>query len=186
MILHRIKGFLRGFRDDQRGVVAVESIIVLPLLFWSLMAMYAFFDAYRQASLNVKAAYTIGDLLSRETNYITPEYLDTTHQLFDLMTRSQSASKLRVTVVKWNEKDQKYQRDWSKTKGGVPELTNTDVKNMATKLPKMPDGERVIVVETWARYFPPFEIGIDEQDLYNFVFTRPRFAPQLVWKDDSV
>ncbi|MCM2560772.1 hypothetical protein M8756_03085 [Lutimaribacter sp. EGI FJ00015] len=183
MWLERMKTGLRGFRDDLRGVVAVESIIVLPLLFWALLAMYAFFDAYRQAGLNIKAAYTIGDLLSRETNYVTDDYLDTTHQLFDLMTRSQSNSKLRVTVVKWNESDQRYQRDWSKTRGGIPELTNTDVKNLAEKLPDMPDGERVIVVETWARYAPPFKVGIDEQDLYNFVFTRPRFAPQLVWKD---
>jgi hypothetical protein len=183
MFVTRFRTFLRSFRDDTRGSVAVESIIVLPLLFWSLMAMYAFFDAYRQASLNVKAAYSIGDLLSRETNYITDDYLGSAHQLFDLMTRSKSASKLRVTVVKWNEDKQIYQRDWSKTKGGVPELTNTDVKNLASKLPAMPNNERVIVVETWARYHPPFNIGINEQDLYNFVFTRPRFAPQLLWKD---
>ena len=115
MSFKRISTFLRGFRDDQRGIVAVESIIVLPLLFWSLMAMYAFFDAYRQAGMNVKAAYTIGDLLSRETNYITPEYLETTHQLFDLMTRSNSESKMRVTVVKWNEDKGSYDHgpiDW--------------------------------------------------------------------------
>lgn len=184
MSLSRIKNILRQFRDDTRGTIAVESIIMLPVLFWSVMAMYAFSDAYRQASLNVKASYTIGDLLSRETNYITEGYLSTTHDLFDLMTNSRSASKLRVTVVKWNESKKIYQRDWSKTKGGVPELSNNDVKNLASKLPQMPNNERVIVVETWARYYPPFEIGVDEQDLYNFVFTRPRFAPQLVWKDD--
>lgn len=178
-----VKEYLRSFRDDTRGTVAVESIIVLPLLFWSLMAMYAFFDAYRQASLNVKAAFTVGDMLSRETNFVDAAYLQTSQSLFELMTRSYSASKLRVTVVRWDEDNQIYKRDWSKTRGNVPELSNTDVKNMADRLPVMPDNERVIVVETWARYFPPFNIGIEEQDLYNFVFNRPRFAPQLLWTD---
>lgn len=182
-MLTRIRQFAQRFRKDDSGTVAVESIIVLPLLFWSLMAMYAFFDAYRQASLNVKAAYTIGDMLSRETNFVTNDYMNTAHNLFDLMTRSNSASKLRVTVVRWDGVNNQYKRDWSKTRGSVPELTNTQVRNLAAKLPVMPHNERVIVVETWARYYPPFNVGIDEQDLYNFVFTRPRFAPQLLWSD---
>jgi len=183
MPVNRIMTFLRRFRDDTRGTVAVESIIMLPLLFWSVMAMYGFSDAFRQSSLNIKASYTVGDLLSRETNYITDDYLTTTRELFDLMTNSRSRSKVRVSVVRWNEDKKIYQRDWSKTKGGVTPLTQTDVKNLAAKLPKMPNNDRVILVETWARYYPPFNIGIEEQELYNFVFTRPRFAPQLVWKD---
>ncbi|SDI16874.1 TadE/TadG family type IV pilus assembly protein [Lutimaribacter saemankumensis] len=185
MLLTRLKTALRNFRDDTRGTVTVEAVIGAPLMFWLTMVGYAYFDGYRQASLNVKAAYTIGDLLSRETNYVTEDYLSSAHQLFDLMTRSRSASKLRVTVVRWNEDQGEFQMDWSKTKGGVPELTNTEVKNMATKLPNVLDTERLIVVETWARFYPPFNVGIDEQDLYNFVFTRPRFAPQLVWKDSA-
>lgn len=179
----KVAVFLRRFLDDTKGSVAVESIIMLPVLFWALLATYAFTDAFRQASLNVKASYTVGDLLSRETNYITSDYLSTTHDLFDLMTNSRTQSKLRVTVVRWNADKNIYQRDWSKTKGGVAALTNTDVKNLAAKLPDMPHNERVIVVETWGRYRPPFKVGLEEQDLYNFAFTRPRFAPQLLWQD---
>lgn len=179
----RIRIFLERFRRDETGSVAVESIVVLPLLFWSLLAMYAFFDAYRQASMNIKGAYTIGDMLSRETNYITNSYMNTAHNLFDLITRTQTTSQLRVTVVRWDGVNNIYKMDWSKTRGGVAALTNTQVKNMAAKLPTMPHNDRLIVVETWARYKPPFNIGIEEQDLYNFIFTRPRFAPQLLWSD---
>lgn len=182
-MMTRIRTHLQRFRRDDSGTVAVESIIVLPILFWSLMAMYAFFDAYRQASMNTKGAYTIGDMLSRETNYVTNSYLNTAHSLFDLITRSQSASKLRVTVVRWDDVNKIYKLDWSKTRGSVPALTNTQVKNMAARLPVMPHNDRLIVVETWARYKPPFNVGIQEQDLYNFVFTRPRFTPQLLWSD---
>lgn len=183
MLLHRLKTALRNFRDDMRGTITVEAVIAAPLMFWMTMFGYAFFDAYRQASLNVKAAYTIGDLLSRETNYVTNDYLSSTHELFDLMTRSQSESKLRVTVVRWSESQDKYLRDWSKSRGGVPTLSSTEVAALAGRLPVMQNNERLIVVETWARFYPPFNVGIEEQDLYNFVFTRPRFAPQLLWKD---
>ncbi|SDN42394.1 hypothetical protein SAMN05216196_101493 [Lutimaribacter pacificus] len=185
MLLNRLVATLRNFRDDSRGTITVEAVIAAPLVVWMTVACYAFFDGYRQASLNVKAAYTIGDLLSRETNYVTNDYLSSTHELFDLMTRSRSASKLRVTVVRWNESRNRYERDWSKSRGGVPELTSTQVSNMADRLPVMQNNERLIVVETWARFYPPFKVGIEEQDLYNFVFTRPRFAPQLLWKDSA-
>jgi hypothetical protein len=54
---------------------------------------------------------------------------------------------------------------------------------MADKLPTLLDNERVIVVETQTDYDTPFPINefVTDDLFYNFVFTRPRFAPQLVW-----
>ena len=48
----------------------------------------------------------------------------------------------------------------------------------------MPDNERVILVETWSTYSPLFEVGLDQSDIYNFIFTSPRFAPLLPWYED--
>lgn len=175
--------FLRRFQRDEKGTVAIESIVALPVMFWALMAMYAFFDAYRQASVNVKGAYTVGDMLSRETSFVTNDYMNTAHSLFNLITKPDSATKIRVTVVRYNGTTNKYQLDWSKTRGSVTALTNTQVANLAAKLPVMPHNDRLIVVETWAKYKPPFKVGLEQQDLYNFVFTRPRFTPQLLWSD---
>jgi hypothetical protein len=45
----------------------------------------------------------------------------------------------------------------------------------------MPDNESITVVETWTRYIPPFNIGIGERDIYNFIFTRPRYAPNITF-----
>lgn len=179
-----IKKHIARFRKDDTGTVAIEGIIVLPLLFWSLLAMYAFFDAYRQAGNNIKAAYTIGDLLSRETNFINAGYLDTTYALFNLMTDSKNKAKMRISVVKWDENQKKYKLDWSRTRGGVTALSNNGVSALKDQLPTMPHNERVILVETWARYHPPFKVGIEEQDFYNLIFTRPRFAPQLLYSEN--
>ena len=43
----------------------------------------------------------------------------------------------------------------------------------------------VIMVETETQYVPPFELPVlNEADLfYTYGFTRPRFAPQIVWSD---
>ncbi|WP_296761735.1 hypothetical protein [Sediminimonas sp.] len=177
----RIKTFLRGFRDETRATVAVEAVVILPMLFWAYMAMFVFFDAYKQVSINQKATYTIGDVLSRETTAINNAYLDGIDNMFKFLVRADSTARLRVTVVRWDEKKGKFRRDWSKTRGDVTPLSAAQVTEMEDALPVMPDGERIIVVETWSRYTAPFNVGILSQDLHNRVFTRPRFAPKLVW-----
>ena len=170
---------LRRFARDSRGTMTIEAVIMFPVLFWALLAMLVFFDAYRQSSLNVKAAYTIGDMISREVDPISPTYLDGARHLFTELARSSSDAKMRVTVVYYNESQKRFYRDWSHQRGGVNVLTDTDILAMKDRLPAVPNNERLILVETWADYDPPFNVGIKRQDLYNFVFTRPRFAPQV-------
>ena len=177
--LTAIVAHLRRLARDRRGSVTVEAVIALPFLFWALLAMLVFFDAYRQSSLNVKAAFTIGDMLSREVDPITPAYLDGAVNLFDELARTETPPRMRVTVVYYNQSQQKFYRDWSHQRGGVPVLTDADLITMKDRLPTVPNNERLILVETWSDYNPPFNVGIKRQYLYNFVFTRPRFTPQV-------
>lgn len=181
LLKQSVTAHLRRFARDESAVVAVESIVMLPMLFWGYVAMFTFFDAYRQTSINLKAAYTVSDMISRETQAINPAYMNGAHALLELLTRSPTPARLRVTIARWDDVNKKYRRDWSQTKGGVNALTELQVAALATKLPVMVHNERVIIVETWSTYAPPFRVGLEEQDLYNFVFTRPRFAPQVIW-----
>lgn len=170
---------LRNFAEDRRGSQTVEAVVMFPLLFWTMLAMLVFFDAYRQSSLNVKAAFTISDMISREVEPITPAYLDGASRLFSELARSSTQAKMRVTVVYYDSARQRFYRDWSHQRGGVTVLSNNDVRDLKSRLPIVPNNERLILVETWADYDPPFDVGLQRQDLYNFVFTRPRFAPQV-------
>ncbi|WP_420568088.1 TadE/TadG family type IV pilus assembly protein [Thalassovita sp.] len=174
---------LRAFVEDTRGTVAIEAVLALPVLFWTFLASFVFFDAYRQNSINIKAAYMIGDVLSRETNSINDDYMDGMLSLFDYLTNANNPTKLRVTVVQWDEEDATYTRDWSKTRGEIQPLASTDLSNLAGKLPIMSDNERVILVETWSRYTPPFSVGLAQREMHNFVTTSPRFAPLLPWSN---
>ena len=176
---------MRDFLRDTRGNASIEIAIFGPMLLFMLAAAYVYFDAYRQKTVNTNAAYTISDAFSRQTDAIDPLYMDGMHAMLEFLTETDVQTGLRVTVARWDETDLKYYTDWSETRGPLYPLTNRDLNTtLVNNLPTLLHNERVIVVETSSAYKPPMNIpGLTEQELYNFAFTRPRFAPQLVWSD---
>lgn len=179
---------LRRFRDETDGNVTIEFVLAMPILFWAFMASFVFYDGYRQSTVNLKAAYTIGDLISRETEEINDNYIDSMHNLLTMMVDSASSGDvdLRISVVRWDEDDDRYYVDWSANRGFSEELANANVMELETRLPVMPDNERVILIETNNLFRPLFRVGLDDIDLENFVFTRPRFVSQVVWEVNDV
>ncbi|WP_205123522.1 TadE/TadG family type IV pilus assembly protein [Marimonas lutisalis] len=179
--LRLFRARLGAFAAETRGSVTVEAVIMLPALFWAYCALYTFFDAYRYTGAAHKAAFTVSDAMSRETNPINDDYLDTTHELLGFLTRSGNPHRLRVTVVRYDEQTDDHYVEWSQTRGPISGITAQDASDWDDKLPGMVDEERLIVVETWTDYQPPFNIGLSESTIQTFVFTRPRFAPQLLY-----
>ncbi len=178
-----IPAWLKNFWSDNSGVVSLEFVLMMPPLFMTYMAAYVYFDGYRQAAVNLKAAYTISDLVSRKTNVVTDEYIDSMYSLIQELTRSSNPVRLRISVVRWDEEDDRYYLDWSESRGvGFSGLTNDDLLNIEDDLPTMPNNERVILVETSNTFVPLYNIGMDDINIDNFVFTRPRFAPQVVYE----
>ena len=171
------------FVAGERGSVTVEFVIMKPLIFWAFMALFVFFDGYRQSSINLKAAYTISDILSRETDVVDDEYIDTMQSLFKFLTRDGSEASLRVSVVRWDNNDERYYVDWSQVRDWSGETAWTDgsISQIESRLPVMAHMQRAILVETRNTYSPIFKVGLGEQELKNFVFSSPRFAPQVVW-----
>ncbi|MBP0484059.1 pilus assembly protein [Sagittula sp. M10.9X] len=189
---------LRGFAEDTRGNVTLETVIWLPLLLTVLASMVSLHDAFRYKSLNTKAAYTISDALSRETEPVDDAYLDGMVDVLEFLTISAGPYSVRVTLVSFDADTLNYdgsvrsagagyQVDWSQVRGDFIALTDAELAEMTANLPEMLDNERVILVETRTEYIPPFEIPIlNEADLfYTYGFTRPRFAPKIVWADST-
>ncbi|MCG7492999.1 TadE/TadG family type IV pilus assembly protein [Thalassobius sp. Cn5-15] len=175
--------FATRFVKDGSGSVAVEAVLILPFLLWTFLATYVYFDAFRQSSVNLRAAYTIGDMLSRETAAVNDTYVSSMQNLFEFLSKRNSDPAVRISVAMWDEEDSRYKLDWSEARGGRAPLNEDGVNAMRTRLPDLPDNERVILVETWSTYKPLFNVGLSEDDLYNMVFTSPRFAPQLVFQN---
>ncbi len=176
---------LRRFAGDTRGNIALESAIWLPFVLFLLAATFSLHDAFRYKSMNIKAAYTISDAISRETDPIDDAYLDGMVELLDFLTRPGGNSSLRVTLVRYDGGDNTYETEWSRTRGSLETLETVDLAQMHDKLPAMLNNERVIVVETETYYVPPFALpGLNDAGLfYNYGFTRPRFAPKIVWSN---
>jgi Flp pilus assembly protein TadG len=182
MMTRKFLSALKGFRDDTKGVISVEMVMILPLLFWSFAAVATFFDAYRSRSLAEKAAFTISDMLSRETNAITASYITNTRALYDELASSQTDSSLRVRVISWHSAQNAYEIDWSEARGDqLQVLENSDMTALEPSLPVMSDSDVLILVETLNSYSPVLNVGIGDISIDTFVYTRPRYAPQLVF-----
>jgi len=182
-MVQKLRHILCRFRQREDGNVAVETALYLPLLLGVLAMTYTLFDLFRQETVNTKAAYTISDLISRETTALNDDYISSIYRLGQLMVRSDSGMSMRVSVIRWDADDDRYYVDWSVERGALLDvLSDATVSTVEEKLPTMPDDERVIVVETWNDVEPAFNIGLNTRNIYNFVFTRPRFASQVAFE----
>ena len=79
---------VQKFIRSETGSLSVEAVLMMPMLFFALTAMFVFFDAYQIRNTTGKAGYTIADMLSRETFPINQTYLDDTRSVFAFLARS--------------------------------------------------------------------------------------------------
>ena len=174
---------IRLFVSDKRASVSVEAVMVFPLLFWAYFGMFILFDGYRAMAANNRAAYTISDLISRETNAITPEYMEGLNDMLDILTQSQYRTVLRVTVASYNATTDDHTMVWSYSTEGQDAITTGNFDDEIVQyLPPMPDGGVLVAVETWMGYVPFSSIALDSFYFESMVTIRPRFAGQLVFE----
>lgn len=173
------------FRKDEDGYITIEALIVLPALLWLFAAGWVYFDAFRQQSVNQKANYVIGDMLSRETAAIDNDYINNAHSLLQELNKSTGTddSSLRVTVVSYDHDSSSWGIEWSAQGGDVASLTNDNIDDYIDRLPDGLAGDQLILVETWDFYDPVFEVGLGAFEITTYSFTRPRYAPQVVFEN---
>jgi hypothetical protein len=176
----KICAALGRFARAEDGSISVEAMLIFPILLWCYLATFVFFDAFRSQSTNLKAAYTIGDAISREARNITPAYLDSLHQLQTfLVNEDNDIAQLRVTVYRYQASDNTYRVNWSRVRGGGLQMTDGLLATLRNQLPVMPNGEIAILVETWVGYHPTYSVGLQDFVFSDLVVTRPRGAPQV-------
>ena len=193
--LRFISRLLKALREDERDTMPVEGLLAFTFLAWWYMASFTFFDAFRQKNINLKAAYTIADMLSRETGPIAGDstsvqinqtYVNGLNTMFDYLTNSRQPTWIRVTSVYWDDNDNKYRVDWSATSGtGHDEMTTYMLQAYKDRIPVMPNGDTVVLVETFMAYTPVFKVGLDPRWFQTFITTAPRFASCVPWQTDG-
>ncbi len=178
---------LRRNLEDERGSFSIEAILMFPLLAWAFMAMFVFFEGLRESNINLKATYTVSDLLSREADeLVSDEYLNGIHAIYTWLSRTPNPVQMRVTVVRYDDHDDEdpdtgsHDLEWSRGIAGQPDLLQENIATLITPhVPIMADSDIAIVVESWSTYVPIMEMGLQNTDMYNIVVTSPRFAGEL-------
>lgn len=177
-MLSRLRLHTRDWTRDTRGSVPVEGVIAATWLIWWYIASFQFFDAFRQKNINLKAAYTIADMVSRiqPDDAVDSDYIEGLNTLFDYLTFSRKPTWVRVSSVIWDDVDKRYEIAWSYATGAAGGQTNSTIQSDAYRIPDMPSGDSVILVETHMAYEPIFNIGLRAQWYTTFITTRPRFS----------
>lgn len=181
----KILEFIQNTKQGEAGTLTVEFVLLFPMLFWIVTATFTYFDGFRQSAANLKAAYTIGDLISRETTALTDTYIDSMHQLMQRMVNNGTAMNLRVTLVVFDEGDDRHYVRWSTNRGFCDVWDDDNVRFLSPNLPPMPDQDTLIIVESSNEYEPVFNSIFvsnkvsEDHSFDNFVFTRPRFTNEV-------
>lgn len=183
-LMTRLRRFLG---DDRDGSMAVEAMFALPIMMWSLFAGYVYFDAQRMKTLNIKSAYTVADVLSREANVDSGD-MDMMHGLAWMLSgaRDDIDVSLRVSVVRYDTDTDSYYVQWSQEEGDHwSAMTTGEANTMSDQLPMATDLDSLIVVQTYMMYTPIFDAGLSDTPLESIIVTRPRYTPGLCWDNGA-
>ncbi len=133
-IRQRISARLRQFREDHRGSMTIELIIVIPILLWAYLATIVFFDAFRARTEAQSAALNVADLISRETNEIQVAYLEGLNDVYDVLTSRTRQTRLRVSSISYSQTADDFVVLWSWGTRGLPPLRTLDRVNLDPSL----------------------------------------------------
>jgi len=183
-MFNAVKSRLNRFRRDDEGSIIAESVIMFPTLFAAVLAMFVFFDAFRNQSVNLKANYTIADSLSRQTEYVTNTYMNNMWNMHRFLTDTRHLTRMRISVISFDATANggvgKHNVVWSRAKGGGADFTDAAISSIGlnkNEIPIMPNNEILIVVQTEVAYEPDFSVGLEGFTFTNTTYTRPRFNP---------
>lgn len=175
--MFRVFSPLRRFAKDERGSVLAEFVMVLPVLLWAYLALFVYWDAFRNTNTVQKAAYTISDTISREMVTFPSTYVDGLRSVMEYMIDPDQDVKMRVTSITYDIDDLRFEVLWSYSPGGaLPELTTATLQALKDRIPNMSDADYATILETEVTYVPSFNVGMEDQVIKQFIITRPRFV----------
>lgn len=175
----RFKVYMQCFLRDLRGSVSVETVLIAPLLMWGMVATYVFYDGFRHKARVQVAANTVADVMSRQTNIITPQFIDDLNAVFDVLAGARGQHAMRITSVAQQQAGQPPVIAWSHGTRGIQPATQ--LSDLKSTVPPILTGEAAIVMETFGTWQPPFPLlGMERLvRLDAMVTARPRFVPWL-------
>lgn len=175
-----------NFHDDENGSGAMELVLLVPVLSTICFGLITYAGGFQAKTEAVRATTVITDLISRETNPITPVYLTGISGLLDNLVASDETPEFRLTMFTWSQNTGKFVVSWSKANGMRSPMDTTALNGVSSKLPTIKNGQRAILVETWVDFTPITNVGLEGGTTFaNFLVAAPRFVPQLCWAESE-
>jgi len=173
---------LRCWLADERGTLTMEFLLWLPLLAFWLVASVAFFQAYKSRNDASNTAHALSDIVSRQVE-ITDAFFPQLYALqARLLPRAPAGTRLRISSIEYQAKDESYHVLWSRAEGGGEPLPATVVE--ASMLPAMADRDTVLLTELEVPFFPFTDwAGIGSRTWSFALVARPRFASKVALLD---
>lgn len=162
--MQRFKNSFRSFLRDEDGVVLAETLLIIPFLIWTMVALFVYWDVWRTINIGQKAAYSVADLLSRQEDPIEPAYLANMQNILNFLTPGAPQRAMRITSFEYDAGDDEYCLLFSTStnEAAAPKKTKTQIQEWRTagRIPTLVDRESVFVVETWVDFTPAFDTGV--------------------------
>ena len=92
---------LQRFSREEDGLVMTEFLIMLPLLVWTFMALFIYWDAFRTINQAQKAAYAVSDLVSRQSE-VDRDFIGGMKKVMEYLTNGKQV-RMRISSVQWDE-----------------------------------------------------------------------------------
>lgn len=184
--LARIACAAARFARSSSGAVSVETVVILPMLIGTLLAMAAMWDGFRAKNAALKAATTISDAISRETAPIDADYIARMEALYAFLAGARGETTLRVSVVAntmGDDGEEELELRWSAVSDGSMSPA-TDAAELSDHVPAIAVGDQIIVVESRTAWTPPVQAQIIAQTFEEVTVARARFVPQVLWSDE--
>jgi hypothetical protein len=174
--------------------MSVEAVLVFPLLLWAYAAMFVYWDAFKTQNINLKAAYTVADLITRSGGEpIFPDYVDGTNAIYNFLIRKDEGNDLRVSAIQMRTDPStptappSHDLEWSYGTGLIQ--ARTDLTGLENRLPDLAAGAQMIIVEATMTWSPPINftlepLGLSTMEFQNMVFAIPR-ANDVGWDGDG-
>lgn len=185
--MQRVMKKIRAFGREEGGSIVLETVVMLPLLIWALLAMIVYWDAFRAVNRLDKATYALADTLSRQQAPVANTTVDRWDDFVGYMMNNAYTAQVRVTSYRWVPANNRFEVLWSRSPGNLrPQLTTATMQPLAIRLPMMAATEYGILTETWVAYEPPLSVPfmgavqIQNMTLEKFTPTPTRFSPLCV------
>lgn len=180
-IKRRIAAYLR----DTSGTAVIETVLILPIMLLSWVALYAFWEGYNSRAAVQKATFVAADMLSREMVPVTNAYLDGLDTVMEYMVQQRFDVSSRFTAyTRTGTADSNVAVVWSYSpSGAMPALTTTALQARAASLPALSTGSTAIIVDTTMGYSPPMGVPFIRyampSSFSNTVVLTPRFLAKF-------